>query len=186
MEQDIKDRKKSGLFSYIKLVIITFLIVFGCKQFLFAPIKVLGASMYPSYEDKDVIIVSKLSKIERFDQIVFQSPTEDALYIKRVIGLPGDTIEMIDDILYVNDVAYDEGYVNRKTEEENQLRTTENFTLEELVGSSTVPANHYFVLGDNRLKSFDSRHYGFITEDAVFGESKMTVFPFEHFTSNGK
>ena len=62
---------------------------FGCKQFLFAPIKVQGASMYPTYHDKDIIIVSKTSKIERFDQIVFQSPVEDELYIKRVIGLPG-------------------------------------------------------------------------------------------------
>lgn len=180
MQEEKIDLKKE-LFSYIKIIVITVLVVLGCKQFLFAPIKVQGASMYPTYEDKDVIIVSKTSKIERFDQIVFQSPIEDELYIKRVIGLPGDTVEMKDDVLYVNGKAYEESYVNRQTEE---LRTTENFTLEALLGEATVPKDTYFVLGDNRLKSSDSRHYGFISHEAVYGESKLTVYPFSHLLIN--
>ena len=185
MREEKLDLKKE-IISYIKIIVITVLVVLGCKQFLFAPIKVQGASMYPTYEDKDIIIVSKISKIERFDQIVFQSPTEDELYIKRVIGLPGDTVEMKDDVLYVNGKAYEENYVNRETEDPNQLRITENFTLEELQGQTTVPEDTYFVLGDNRLKSYDSRHYGFISFDAVYGESKLTIFPFKHFHIGGE
>lgn len=180
MKEEKIDFKKE-IFSYIKIIVITVLVVLGCKQFLFAPIKVQGASMYPTYEDTDIIIVSKMSKIERFDQIIFQSPTEDELYIKRVIGLPGDTVEMKDDVLYVNGEAYEENYVNRQTDDPNQLRITENFTLEELLGKATVPEDSYFVLGDNRLKSYDSRHYGFISSEAVYGESKLTVYPFSHF-----
>lgn len=180
MQEEKVDFKKE-LFSYVKIIVITVLVVLGCKQFLFAPIKVQGASMYPTYEDKEVIIVSKISKIERFDQIVFQSPTEDELYIKRVIGLPGDTVEMKDDVLYVNGKAYEESYVNRQTDDPNQLRITENFTLEASLGKTTVPKDTYFVLGDNRLKSYDSRHYGFISSEAVYGESKLTVYPFSHF-----
>lgn len=180
MQEEKTDFKKE-LLSYMKIIVITVLVVLGCKQFLFAPIKVQGASMYPTYEDKDIIIVSKTSKIERFDQIVFQSPTEDELYIKRVIGLPGDKVEMRDDVLYVNGKDYKESYVNRQTDDPNQLRITENFTLEELVDEVTVPEGTYFVLGDNRLKSYDSRHYGLISEEAVYGESKLTVYPFKHF-----
>ncbi|EON70705.1 signal peptidase I [Lysinibacillus sphaericus] len=184
--QEEKTSFKKEVLSYIKIIVITALVVLGCKQFLFAPIKVQGASMYPTYEDKDIIIVSKISKIERFDQIVFQSPTEDELYIKRVIGLPGDTVEMKDDVLYVNGKAYKEDYVNRQTDDPNQLRITENFTLEGLVDENKVPEGMYFVLGDNRLKSYDSRHYGLISKDAVYGESKVTVYPFKHFHIGGK
>lgn len=176
-----KTNMKKEILSYIKIIVITAIVVLGCKQFLFAPIKVQGASMYPTYEDKDIIIVSKTSKIERFDQIVFQSPTEDELYIKRVIGMPGDTVEMKDDVLYVNGKAYKEDYVNRQTDDPSQLRITENFTLEGLTNEKKVPEGKYFVMGDNRLKSYDSRHYGLIGKDAIFGEAKLTVYPFKHF-----
>jgi len=184
--QEEKTSFKKELLSYLKIIVITAIVVLGCKQFLFAPIKVQGASMYPTYHDKDIIIVSKTSKIERFDQIVFQSPTEDELYIKRVIGLPGDTVEMKDDVLYVNGKAYKEDYVNRQTDDPNQLRITENFTLEQLLKEKKVPEGMYFVLGDNRLKSYDSRHYGLISEDAIYGEAKVTLYPFSNFHLGSK
>jgi signal peptidase I len=186
MQEEKTSNLKKEILSYIKIIVITAVVVFGCKQFLFAPIKVQGASMYPTYHDKDIIIVSKTSKIERFDQIVFQSPVEDELYIKRVIGLPGDKVEMKDDVLYVNGKAYKEDYVNRQTDDPNQLRITENFTLEQLVNEKEVPKGMYFVLGDNRLKSSDSRHYGLISEDAVYGESKLILYPFSHFHIGSK
>lgn len=185
MQQE-KSSFKKEIISYLKIIVITAIVVLGCKQFLFAPIKVQGASMYPTYHDKDIIIVSKMSKIERFDQIVFQSPTEDELYIKRVIGLPGDTVEMKDDVLYVNGKAYKEDYVNRQTDDPNQLRITENFTLEQLVNEKKVPEGKYFVLGDNRLRSSDSRHYGLISKDAIYGEAKLTVYPFNRFHIGSK
>ncbi len=180
MQQE-KTSFKKEILSYLKIIVITAIVVLGCKQFLFAPIKVQGVSMYPTYHDKDIIIVSKTSKIERFDQIVFQSPTEDELYIKRVIGLPGDTVEMKDDVLYVNGKAYKEDYVNRQTDDPNQLRITENFNLEQLLNEKKVPEGKYFVLGDNRLRSSDSRHYGLISKDAIYGEAKLTVYPFNRF-----
>lgn len=186
MQEEKATNLKKEILSYIKIIVITAIIVLGCKQFLFTPIKVQGASMYPTYHDKDIIIVSKTSKIERFDQIIFQSPIEDEYYIKRVIGLPGDKVEMKDDVLYVNGKAYTEDYVNRETDDPNQLRITENFTLEQLVDQQEVPKGMYFVLGDNRLKSSDSRHYGLIAEDAILGESKLIVYPFSNFHIGSK
>ncbi|GLC89168.1 signal peptidase I [Lysinibacillus piscis] len=176
-----KQNTKSEMLSYLKIIVVTAIVVLGCKQFLFAPIKVQGASMFPTYHNQDIIIMSKVSKINRFDQIIFQSPVEDRYYIKRVIGLPGDSVEMKDDILYVNGQAYPEDYVNRQTDNPNQLRITEDFTLEQLTNETKVPEGMYFVLGDNRLKSADSRAYGLISEDAILGESKVVLYPFSHF-----
>lgn len=173
---DTKSELKSWLLSFV----FAFAFVFICKQFLFSPVVVDGKSMEPTYKDDDVIIVSKISKIKHFDQVVFKSPIENAYYIKRVIGLPGDSVEVKDDILYINGKKYEEPYVNRSEDVSEFGHYTEDFTLEELTGEKTVPENHLFVLGDNRLYSKDSRHFGFISYDAILGESKIRIFPFKH------
>ncbi|QBK26134.1 signal peptidase I [Ureibacillus thermophilus] len=165
-------------FSWLFVLATGIAFAFIIKQYVFSPIIVNGASMFPTYEDKDVIIVSKISEIERFDHVVFKAPYEDEYYIKRVIGLPGDTIEMKDDVLIINGKEYEEPYVNRTSE--LNLRVTEDFTLEELTGEKTVPEGSLFVLGDNRLKSFDSRHFGLIPIDDVYGESKIRIFPLQN------
>lgn len=178
-EMNESPKKKNELLSWIMAILFGVAIAFVSKEFLFSPLMVKGASMNPTYENEDVIIVSKISKINRFDHVVFKAPFEDEYYIKRVIGLPGDTIEMQDDVLIVNGIQYEEPYVNRNTENPMQKRVTENFTLEELTGESKVPEGYIFVLGDNRLRSYDSRHYGLIPIDDVFGESKVRIYPFQ-------
>ncbi|BDH62014.1 signal peptidase I [Lysinibacillus sp. PLM2] len=170
---------KKELFSWVIAIVFGIVIALVCREYVFSPVVVKGASMVPTYENKDVIIVSKISNIDRFDHVVFKAPYEDEYYIKRVIGLPGDTVEMKEDVLIVNGVEYDEPYVNRKTETPMQQRITENFTLEELTGENKVPEGFIFVLGDNRLKSADSRHYGLIPIDSILGESKLRIFPFQ-------
>ena len=90
--------------------------------------------MLPTFEDKDRIIVSKVSSIDRFDMIVFNAPDAKEKYIKRVIGVPGDYIEMIDDVLYINGEVYDEPYVTYIEGDPITDRITENFTLEEITG----------------------------------------------------
>lgn len=173
-------KPKNEFMSWLVAIFFGIIIAFVIREFVFSPIIVNGASMKPTYENEDVIIVSKVSDIDRFDHIVFRAPYEDEYYIKRVIGLPGDTVEMKEDTLIINGEAYEEPYVNQDTANPFQKRFTENFTLEEVTGENTVPEGYLFVLGDNRLRSFDSRHYGLISEDAVFGESKLRIFPFSH------
>ena len=175
-----KEKTKNELISWLVTILVGITIAYICRKFLFFPLIVNGASMTPTYEDDDVIIVSKISEIDRFDQIVFQSPIEDEYYIKRVIGLPGDTIEMNEDVLIVNGKEYEEPYVNRETVDPFQKRITENFNLVDIIGEEKVPKGYLFVLGDNRLKSTDSRHYGLIAIDEVIGESKMRIYPFNH------
>ncbi|MFY3793207.1 signal peptidase I [Ureibacillus sp. MALMAid1270] len=175
-----KTSAKKEFVSWIFAIVFGIVVALVCREYIFSPVVVKGASMVPTYENKDVIIVSKVSHIDRFDHVVFKAPYEDEYYIKRVIGLPGDTIEMKEDVLIINGVEYKEDYVNREGAVPFQNRITENFTLEEVTGEKTVPEGYIFVLGDNRLKSADSRHYGLIPMDSILGESKLRIFPFQN------
>lgn len=111
------------MFSWIKSIVIALVIVVGVRHFLFAPTTVHGESMYPTFEDSNRVILNKISDVDRFDMIVFHAPDADENYIKRVIGLPGDTVEMKNDVLYINGKAYKEPYLK---ESKNLLHLMKN------------------------------------------------------------
>ncbi|MFD1928758.1 signal peptidase I [Sporosarcina siberiensis] len=174
------EKLKSELISWSKSIAIAFLFVFIFHQFIFTPIKVQGESMFPTLEENDKIIVSKLSKINRFDVIVFDAPDAvDLLYVKRVIGIAGDRIEMVDDVLFVNGKEYGELYVNREKQSGKTRRVTGDFTLREVTGSEFVPEGYVFVLGDHRLKSNDSRSFGFVSDKKIVGKVNFRFYPLE-------
>ncbi|MGM9924801.1 MAG: signal peptidase I [Bacillus sp. (in: firmicutes)] len=173
----MQDHIRQELISWLKTIVLTLVLVFACHTFLFTPQMVSGESMSPTYEDHNRVILSKISEIDRFDTIVFQAPDADAHYIKRVIGLPGDRIEMKDDVLYINGKAYTEPYLESKKAETPFGRFTADFTLEERTGQAEVPEGYLFVMGDNRLNSKDSRVFGCIPEDSVIGEVKFRFYP---------
>ncbi|MEX3715225.1 signal peptidase I [Cytobacillus horneckiae] len=167
---------KEDLISWMKTLLLALLIAFICRQFIFSPMTVKGESMSPTFEENNWIFVSKTSTIDRFDMVVFHAPEENEKYVKRVIGVPGDEIEMKDDFFYVNGQAFEEPYVKR--EYRLMVNTiTADFTLNELTGKQTVPEGYYFVLGDNRQKSYDSREFGFIEEESLIGEVKFKIYP---------
>src|SRR5690606_34645697 len=103
--------------SWIWPILIAVVIAVLCRQYLFSPVTVKGESMEPTYENNNKIIISKTSYIDRFDIIVFESPVEDDYYIKRVIGLPGDTIKVKNDKLYINGKKYSEPYLKKGIQE---------------------------------------------------------------------
>lgn len=89
-------------------MVFALIIAFLVRNFLFSPTVVLGESMSPTFEDDNKVLVNKISDIQRFDIAVFDAPDANLYYIKRVIGLPRDTVEVRNDILYINGKAMDE------------------------------------------------------------------------------
>ncbi|KAB7665381.1 signal peptidase I [Bacillus sp. B1-b2] len=158
--------------------IIIFIII---RAFLFSNYVVDGESMLPTLQDGNKLIVNKLgyrmTGFEHFDVIVFHA-NEKEDYVKRVIGVPGDKIEYRDDQLYINGNRYEEPFLNFYRNQVSSGRLTGNFTLEELTGEKIVPKGKLFVLGDNRLGSWDSRHFGFIPIEDVVGKVNLRYWPF--------
>lgn len=170
------------LLSWLKALLVAVIIVLLCRHFLITPSVVKGESMMPNLENGDRIILSKISSIDRFDEIAFKAPDSNDNYVKRIIGFPGDTIEMKDDNLYINGKLYEETYLDdSKAALTDGQKLTNDFTLKELTGKEQVPKGKIFVLGDNRRVSKDSREFGFVDEDAVIGDVKMRIWPIESF-----
>jgi signal peptidase I len=175
----MKENTKREIFSWIKTIVITLIILVVIRSFLFTTITVNGDSMYPTFENRDRIIVNRMSEIERFDMVVFDAPDADELYIKRVIGLPGDSIEVKHDVLYINGKEVEEPYLEYNKKESEFDFLTNDFTLEETTGETVIPEEMLFVMGDNRLYSKDSRSFGLISNDALVGEAAFRYFPLD-------
>lgn len=167
------EKNKSDIIWFVCLASIMLML----RIFIFSPITVNGESMMPTLADKEKIIASKVSKIKRFDIVPFKAPDkEGTLYIKRIIGLPGEKVEYKNDNLYINGEKYDEPYLN-EYKDLSTSNLTEDFTLDNLLNSNEVPKDSYFVLGDNRQNSTDSRMIGFIKKEDIVGSSKISLWP---------
>src|SRR5437660_5837581 len=151
----------------ISLAISAFIIIF-----LYQPVKVEGTSMMPSLDDQERIFVNKfvyrLEPIQRGDIVVFRYPRDiSKSYIKRVIGLAGDHIRIEDGQVYVNGKPLDEDYVPAA------------YADERFYSEIVVPANSYFVLGDHRSMSNDSRDFGPVRENYIYGKAVFGYWPMD-------
>lgn len=166
------EKKKNEWLSLLLTVVITVVVVLIVRQFLFAPVVVSGPSMEPTFDDGNRVFISKTSKPKHFDLVVFHAPNSKDDYIKRIIGLPGDVIEMENDELRINGEKFEEPYLEEnKTKIPTENMLTENFKVE-------VPEGQYFVMGDNRRQSTDSRSIGPIHGDSIVGIVKFQFYPF--------
>ncbi|MGG3564306.1 signal peptidase I [Neobacillus rhizosphaerae] len=170
-------KKKSETFEWVKSIMFAIVLVVIVRTLFFTPIVVDGESMNPTLQDKDRMIVTKVGEPKRFDIVVFHAP-DGTDYIKRVIGLPGESIEYKNDILYINGKAYNEPYLEKYKKTLNGGTLTGSFNLNETaVGSNTVPKDCLFVMGDNRRKSKDSRVIGAIPMKKVIGITNVVYYP---------
>jgi signal peptidase I len=138
------------------------------RTFLFENYRVVGHSMDPSLENDQFLVVNKLgnrlSDPERGDIIVFRDPrTDERKLIKRIIGLPGEVLEIQDGQVLVNDQRLDEGY----------LATNGSYSQPPLL----IPEGEYFVLGDNRSNSSDSHNWGTMPRDRIIGKAWVSYWP---------
>lgn len=181
--KDLSNTQKE-LLEWLVAIFIGILVVFIVRSFILTNYEVVGESMMPTLHDKDKVFVSKLSDIDRMDIVIFHSDQKED-YVKRVIGLPGDTIKYENDKLYVNNKKVEEKFLASYPAYQNpEENFTEDFDLEELTGSNKVPPNKLFVLGDNRISSLDSRYFQFIDQEEVIGEVKIRYWPFSRATLN--
>lgn len=151
----------------ISLAISAFIIIF-----LYQPVKVEGTSMMPSLDDQERIFVNKfvyrIEPIQRGDIVVFRYPRDPSKsYIKRVVGLEGDHIRIDDGLVYVNGKPLDEDYVPGAYVDDR--------SYPEIV----VPPQSYFVLGDHRSMSNDSRDFGPVKENFIYGKAVFGYWPMD-------
>ncbi len=144
---------------YIIIVIVVVLI----RSFIATPVRVDGDSMYKTFEGGNILVLYKLSDIDRFDVVVLNESDDNEKIIKRVIGMPGDTVAIKDGDIYINDEKIDDEYAYGMTSDYDRI---------------TLDDDEYFVLGDNRLISKDSRIFGAVNEKDIKGKVIFRIFPF--------
>lgn len=161
-------------------VVICMVAYFLLFKYVLANETVSGPSMQPTFESNDRIIAVRHAKLQRGDIVILDAPDAPGeLYIKRIIGMPGDTVEAKNDTIYINGKPLKEPYLTqyKKKLPKGQLYTN-NFTLKQVTGVSRVPKDSYFVMGDHRDVSKDSRYFGFVKRSAIIGEVKLRYYPF--------
>lgn len=156
------------LIPYIVIVLVVVLI----RTFIATPVVVSGSSMDPTLENGQILILNKLAnKYNRYDIVVIDANIngKKERIVKRIMGLPGENIEYKNNIFYVND--------KRMHDEFREI--TNDFTLEELTGKTKIPEGYYFVMGDNRKNSLDSRDYrvGLVKEEDIIGKPICRIWP---------
>ena len=165
------------IFSFIETIVIALVISVVLYLFIMTPHEVVGRSMYPTYQDGEYIMANKLvyelADPKRGDVIIFKySDTQD--FIKRVIGMPGDTVGLQDGKIYINGEVLDESeYLDSTvyTNGSDYLHEGETITLGE---------DEYFVCGDNRQHSSDSRTFSPITRDQIKAKAWLVYYPFNN------
>ncbi len=151
----------------LSVVVSVFIIVF-----LYQPVRVEGTSMLPRLEDQDRLFINKLAyrvgDIHRGDVVVFQYPLDrQKSYIKRVIALPGDDLRIDHGRVYVNGARVVEAYVPPR------------FADDRSEPEEIIPAHQYFVMGDHRSISSDSREFGPVNRDLIYGKAAFVYWPFD-------
>jgi signal peptidase I len=161
-----------GALSLLRDIAISVVLAVVLIVFIYQPVKVEGTSMMPGLTDQERIFINKYTyklgagSIARDDLVVFHYPKDPTQsYIKRIIGLPGDSVQIIDGAVYVNGKKLDEPYVPADYRDHISMP------------KETVPVDDYFVLGDHRSSSNDSRVWGFVDRGEIYGKAVFVYWP---------
>ncbi len=168
------ESNKSWIRELTEFFILLFVIIIPFRIYVAEPYIVSGISMSETYETGHYLIINKfwhkLSDIDRGDVLVFRSPNDDnKFYIKRVIGLPGETVSISNTVVTISPEDGSDPFVLEEPYIKNPTYAEVSLTLSE---------QEYFMMGDNRENSYDSRAWGPLNETAIRGEPVMRLFPF--------
>ncbi|MFC1756881.1 signal peptidase I [Patescibacteria group bacterium] len=181
MEEQIEEKSqekptfKESLFEFIKFALIAIIIVVPIRLWVAQPFIVNGDSMSPNFENGEYLIVDEFSyhfrEPERGEVIIFRYPQNPSkFFIKRIIGLPEERVEIIDDQIYIYNEEFPQGILIRESYLKEPINTANLITI--------LESQEYFVLGDNRTRSSDSRLWGALPEDLIMGRAWVRLWPF--------
>ena len=164
------DPNRSSLRSWIRDLILSVFVSIFIIVFLYQPVRVEGTSMLPMLEDQDRLFINKMAyrvgEIHRSDVVVFLYPHDhEKSYIKRVIALPGDDLRIDHGSVYVNGQQIVESYVPARYADDRSLPET------------VIPEQHYFLMGDHRSISSDSREFGPVDRALIYGKAAFVYWP---------
>ncbi len=162
-------KNKKTILEVLSYALIVILVIF-IKFYIVSHIKVNGDSMKDTLHDGDIMILNEaayyFNDIERFDIVVAKSDNDLEYLIKRVIGLPGETISCVDGIIYIDGKVLNDKYAYTKTQDFESIK---------------IGKDQYFLMGDNRSVSLDSRRFGTFSESKIKGKASFTIYPFDRF-----
>ena len=193
-----REFKKSTLREYFESIVIAVILALFIRTFIVQAFKIPTGSMEENLLIGDHLLVNKFAlgptasaferallpvgTIRRLDIVVFKYPEEpDRDFIKRVIGLPGETVEVREKKVYINGKALDEPYAHflQAAATPSEFREVTSFDVRERYGPVTVPASQYFMMGDNRDNSQDSRYWGFLPREYIKGKALILYWSYE-------
>lgn len=170
------ENQKESAWELVRFAIIAVLIVIPVRIFIAQPFIVSGSSMFPTFENGDYLIVDEISyKLEepkRFDVIIFRLPSDRKKFlIKRVIGLPNEKVDIKGNTVTIISGEHPDGIVLEQPFVKNKSDSNGYFELKE---------KDYFVMGDNRSASSDSRYWGSVTKDLIVGKAFLRLLPIKN------
>lgn len=161
------------IFEWVLTIAVAAALALAIRTFLFEPVRVDGASMLNTLENNEYMIATKWQYLwndpQRFDVVICKYPGRKETFVKRIVGLPGETLEMREGELYINGELVPQNF--------DKTSSTKSFPPVE------IPEGSYFVMGDNRDHSNDSRAVGPLTRDMIRGHVRYVVFPFSNIRS---
>ena len=168
----------SNLGEFTRFAAIVIIVVVGVRLFIAQPFIVSGTSMVPTFQNNNYLIVDEISyrfeKPQRGDVMIFHPPVDPKeYYIKRLIGLPGDTVNVHNGVVTITNAAHPQGEVL------NEPYITPDTLVENV--TTVVPTGEYFVMGDNRPASYDSRIWGLLPAKNIVGRAFVRLFPVQVF-----
>ncbi len=177
MDKEIKtSEKKESLWDLVRYAIVAIAIVLPIRMFIAQPFVVSGLSMFPTFDDKQYLIVDELSyirgNINRSDVVIFKYPVDPKRYfVKRIIGLPNEKISISSGKVTIINKDHPDGFTLDEPYLNESFPTT---------GSYQTKDDEYFVMGDNRNHSYDSREWGVVPRKKLVGRAYLRLLPFKH------
>lgn len=158
--------KKNDILSYVIIILAVVLV----RTFIITPVRVVGSSMDKTLKEGEILLLEKIDKkYKRYDIVVIKENNERI--IKRIIGMPGESVKIVEGVIYINGEAIEDKYASSYTGD---------FSLDKF-DLDVIPEDSYFVLGDNRIVSKDSRLLGPINKKKIQGKTIYRIWPFNKF-----